>query len=158
MDQNYLQILIDTITKKEETLRKLLEITIQQEELSKQELYPSDEIEKTLNEKEIQIARLDYLDEGFQSVYEHVRMEVLKNPEAYEAEVHKLQDKIRICTEIGNEIKVLEYRNHARFQELFAKTKKECSVSKTKASVAQSYFRTMNNTKVMDSCFVDKKK
>ena len=42
MDENYVQVLIDTITKKEETLRKILEITRRQELLSKQEVYSSD--------------------------------------------------------------------------------------------------------------------
>ena len=72
MDENYVQVLIDTINKKEETLRKVLEITLEQEQISKEEVYDSDRMEKTLNEKEIQISRLNYLDEGFQSVYDRI--------------------------------------------------------------------------------------
>lgn len=157
MDENYVQVLIDTITKKEETLRKILEITRRQELLSKQEVYSSDEMEETLNEKEIQIARINYLDEGFQSVYDRVRSEVRNNIEKYRQDVLTLQERIRTCTEIANEIQVLEERNRNRFSALFSKTRSEYSTSKTRANVAQNYFRTMNNSKVMDAYFVDKK-
>lgn len=157
MDENYVQVLIDTITKKEETLRKILEITRRQELLSKQEVYSSDEMEETLNEKEIQIARINYLDERFQSVYDRVRSEVRNNIEKYRQDVLTLQERIRTCTEIANEIQVLEERNRNRFSALFSKTRSEYSTSKTRANVAQNYFKTMNNSKVMDAYFVDKK-
>ena len=157
MEQNYVQVLIDTITKKEETLRKILEITKQQEVISKQDTYASEDMEKTLNEKEIQISRLNYLDEGFQSVYERVSSEIRNHIDVYKQDVLVLQDKIRICTEIGNEIMVLEERNRNRFNTLFSKAHTDYSTVKSKASVAQNYFKTMNNSKVMDAYFVDKK-
>lgn len=157
MDQNYVQVLIDTITKKEETLRKILEITKQQEIISKQDAYASEDMEKTLNEKEIQISRLNYLDEGFQSVYDRVSSEIRNHIDVYKQDVLLLQDKIRICTEIGNEIMVLEERNRSRFNALFSKAHTDYSTVKSKASVAQNYFKTMNNSKVMDPYFVDKK-
>jgi len=76
MDENYVQVLIDTINKKEETLRRILDITEEQERISKAQDYDSDHMEKTLNDKEIQISRLNYLDEGFQSVYDRVSSEI----------------------------------------------------------------------------------
>ncbi len=157
MDENYVQVLVDTITKKEETLKKILEITKYQEELSKRERYDSDEMEKTLNEKEIQISRLNYLDEGFESVYERSRSEIRKHQEQYREGLLKLQDKIRICTELGNKIRVLEDRNRNRFQILFSQAHSSYSISKSKANVAQNYYKTMNNSKILDAYFVDKK-
>lgn len=158
MDQNYVQVLIDTITKKEETLRRILEITEEQERISKEENYDTDRMEKTLNDKEIQISRLNYLDEGFQTVYDRVSVDIKSNIDVYKEDVKVLQEKIRVCTELGNTIRVLEDRNRTRFAQLFSKTKKEYSLSKNKANVAQNYFKTMNNSKIMDAYFVDKKK
>lgn len=158
MDQNYVQVLIDTITKKEETLRRILEITEEQERISKEENYDTDRMEKTLNDKEIQIARLNHLDEGFQSVYDRASGDIKRNIDDYKESIRELQEKIRVCTELGNAIQVLEDRNRTRFIQLFSKTKKEYSLSKNKANVAQNYFKTMNNSKIMDAYFVDKKK
>lgn len=157
MEENYVQVLIDTMEKKEETLRRILEVTRQQEEISKKETYDSDAMEKTLNEKEILISRLNYLDEGFQSVYDRISSELRNHIDRYRESLQVLQDKIRICTQVGNEIRVLEERNRSRFQVLFSQVKSEYSTSKNRASVAQNYFKTMNNSKVMDAYYVDQK-
>lgn len=158
MDENYVQVLIDSIHKKEETLRRILEITEEQEQISKAEIYDSERMEKTLNDKQIQIDRLNYLDDGFQSVYDRISADICENPDNYKESILVLQDKIRVCTELGNAIKVLEDRNRNRLSQLFSKTRKEYTVSKNKANVAQNYFKTMHNSKIMDAYFVDKKK
>lgn len=157
MEQNYMSVLIDTLEKKLDALKTILSLTQEQEVISRQDSYPEDEMERILNVKEIQISRLNSLDEGFQSVFDRIKSEVKKNPDAYKDEVEQLQNLIRRCTELGNEIMVLEQRNHERFQILFSKFNSQYSVSKTKASVAQNYFRTMNNSKILDPYFVDKK-
>ncbi len=158
MADNYLQVLVDTIAEKETILRRILEITKLQEELSKRDSYAMEEMEKTLNDKEIQISRLNYLDEGFQTIYDRVRLELRNHKEQYRDDVLKLQESIRVCIALGNEIKVLEERNRNRFSALFSKTRMQYSASKNKASVAQNYAKVMNNVKVMDAYFVDKKK
>ena len=158
MDENYVQVLIDTINKKEETLCRILEITQEQEQISKAEEYDSDRMERTLNDKEIQIARLNHLDEGFQTVYDRIASELRNHMEDYKEDILVLQDKIRICTELGNAIRVLEDRNRNRFSQLFSRARQEYSASKNRANVAQNYFKTMNNSKIMDAYFVDKKK
>lgn len=158
MDKNYVQVLIDTIHKKEETLRKILEITRQQEELSKRPTYASEEMEATMNEKEIQISRLNYLDDGFESVYDRIRSELRNHKEEYRQEILQLQDAIRICTELGNEIRILEERNRNRFSTLFSNARMQYTASKTQANVAQSYHKMMNHSKIADAFFVDHKK
>lgn len=154
---NYIAILKDTIDKKKNALEIILKITKEQERLSKLTSYQETEMERLLNEKEMQIARINTLDEGFQSIYDRVRGEVKEHPEQYAEEVKQLQELIRVCTDLGNEIMVLEERNRNRFSVLFSNAKSQYSVSKAKANVAQHYHKTMNNTKVMDAYFVDKK-
>ncbi len=159
MDQNrnYMSVLIDTLEKKQDALKTILKLTKEQEGISKQDIYPEGDMEQLLNAKEVQIARLNSLDEGFQSVFDRVRAAVKRNPDLYKDEIIRLQNQIRVCTELGNEIMVLEQRNRERFSVLFSKSHSQYSVSKTKANVAQNYFRTMNNTKILDPYFVDKK-
>ncbi len=154
---NYIAILKDTLEKKQDALKNILQLTKEQEILSKQASYDEPKMERLLNEKEMQIARVNTLDEGFQSVYDRVRIEVKEHPDQYAEDVRQLQDVIRICTDLGNEIMVLEERNRSRFGVLFSNAKSHYSASKTKANVAQHYHKTMNNTKIMDAYFVDKK-
>lgn len=159
MEQNkhYLAVLVDALEKKKDALQNILQITKEQAELAKADTYQEEAMEKTLNAKEVELSRVNTLDEGFQSVFDRVRSEVKRNQELYRDEIARLQELIRQCTELGNEIMVLEERNRNQFSILFAKSKKDYSVSRTKASIAQNYLRTMNNTKILDAYFVDKK-
>lgn len=157
MENHYVQVLIDTIHKKEEVLHQILEITKQQEKLSKRDTYASDEMEAAMNEKEILIARLNYLDDGFESVYDRIRSELRNHIEDYRQEIGKLQDAIRKCTELGNEIQILEERNRNRFSMLFSNARSQYATSKTQANAAQSYHKMMNNSKIADAYFVDHK-
>lgn len=157
MENHYVQVLIDTIHKKEEVLHQILEITRQQEQLSKRNTYASEEMEAAMNEKEILIARLNYLDDGFESVYDRIRSELRNHIEDYRQEIGKLQDAIRRCTELGNEIQILEERNRNRFSMLFSNARSQYTTSKTQANAAQSYHKMMNNSKIADAYFVDHK-
>ncbi|MDD6070253.1 MAG: hypothetical protein PUC12_05470 [Clostridiales bacterium] len=156
-NKNYLAVLVDALEKKKDALQNILQITQEQAELAKAETYQEEAMEKTLNAKEVELSRVNTLDEGFQSVFDRIRSEVKRNQELYKDEIARLQELIRQCTELGNEIMVLEERNRNQFSALFAKSKKDYSVSRTKANVAQNYLRTMNNTKILDAYFVDKK-
>lgn len=157
MENHYVQVLIDTIHKKEAVLHQILEITKQQEALSKRDTYASDEMEEAMNEKEILIARLNYLDDGFESVYDRIRSELRNHIEDYRQEIGALQDAIRVCTELGNEIKILEERNRNRFSMLFSNARSQYATSRTQANVAQNYHKMMNHSKIADAYFVDHK-
>lgn len=156
-NHNYMAVLLDTLEKKKDALGCILKITRKQEELTHPYAYQSDVMERLLDEKDVQIARVNTLDEGFEMTYDRIRTEVKDNPQVYREEIVQLQELIRQCTEIGNAIMVLEERNRNSFGTLFSQSRRDYYVSKTKANVAQHYYRTMSNTKVMDSYFVDKK-
>ncbi len=157
MENHYVQVLIDTIHKKEAVLHQILEITKQQEALSKRDTYASDEMEEAMNEKEILIARLNYLDDGFESVYDRIRSELRNHMENYRQEIGILQDAIRRCTKTGNEIQILEERNRNRFSMLFSNARSQYATSRTQANVAQNYHKMMNHSKIADAYFVDHK-
>lgn len=157
-NQSYVLVLIETLQKKKDILDKILSITLEQETISKASVYDEEAMEKTLNQKEFQITRLNELDDGFQSVYGRVRIEIRENMDQYKEEIKKMQDLIRQCTDLGNAIQVLEQRNRDRFAQIFRSKHGEYKMSKAKTAVASNYLKTMNNTKIMDAYFVDKKK
>lgn len=157
-NESYVKVLIETLEKKTVILNQILELTKQQEILSNESVYSDEAMADLLNKKEIQIANLNKIDEGFDSVYSRVRTEVREHKDQYKNEILSMQNLIRECTDIGNTIQVLEQRNHMRFSQIFTTKHKEYSASKTKTAVASNYLKTMNNTKIMDAYFVDQKK
>lgn len=154
---NYIQILLDTLFKQVEVLENILEITKEQSVIAAKADFDELMLEDSLNRKEILISKLNELDDGFTSVYGRVRSEVRENQEIYRKELQKLQELIKKCTDLGIEIKVLEERNRDKMVQCFSNKHKKYGLKKTAASVASHYHQTMNNTKVLNSYFLDEK-
>lgn len=157
-NQRYVAILLDTLEKKQAVLREILLLTQKQESVSKLSMYDEEQMLTLMNKKEVQIAHLNTLDEGFDRVYSRVRLEVRDRKDEYRNDILKMQEYIRVCTDLGNAIMVLEEKNRSRIEQLFMGKRNEYRMSRAKTAVASNYLKTMNNTKVMSAYFVDQKK
>lgn len=155
---SYLKVLSDTLEQKQQVLRQVLEITKQQERLIHSDNFEETEFGELLNQKEPLIARINQLDDGFASVYERIRQDVIDQGGIYDAEVIKLQGQIKSCVEIGNDIQVLEERNRDALARKMSSKKQEYKTKAASSTAAKSYYQTMSNTKYMDSFFMDQKK
>lgn len=156
--ENYVQVLIRTLQKQTETLSDILELTKEQSRIADAPDFDEVMLEDTLNRKEVLIARLNELDDGFTSVYGRVRKEIQDKQDDYKEDIRQMQDLIKECTDLGVEIKVLETRNRDKLVQCFSNKQQQYGSQKTAASVASHYSQTMNNTKVVDSFFLDQKK
>lgn len=154
---NYVQILIDTLQKQVDVLKDVLEVTKEQSVIAGKEDFDETLLEESLNKKEVLIAKLNGLDDGFTAVYGRVHSEVREKQDLYREELQRMQSLIKECTDLGVEIKVLEERNRERLMQCFSRKQKQYGSQKTAASVASHYHQTMNNTKVSDSYFLDQK-
>lgn len=157
-NSNYVQVLVSTLHKQVGVLKEILELTKEQHQIA--DLPDFDEImlEETLNKKDVLIARLNELDDGFASVYGRVRKEVNEHKEIYREELLQLQSLIKECTDLGVEIKVLEERNREKLAQCFAGKQKEYGAQRTAANVASRYHQTMRNVRMADSYSFNKKK
>ena len=156
-NMSYVQILVNTLQKQVETLQDILELTREQNKIAENTSFDEQLLDYTLNRKEVLIARLNELDDGFVSVYERVRKEVVGQQERYKDQLLCLQDLIKQCTDLSVEIKVMEEWNRTKLVQCFAKKHKEYGTQQTAASVASRYHQTMHNMQVVDSFFFNKK-
>lgn len=157
-NESYVQVLVRTLQRQVEALTDILEITKEQGRIADAPDFDEVMLESTLNRKEILIAKLNELDDGFVSVYDRVRKDIKDNQDDYKEVIRQMQELIKDCTDLGVEIKVLEERNREKLVKCFSNKQQQYSSQKTAASVASHYSQTMNNTKVMDSIFLDRKK
>ena len=95
----YVHILIDTLTKKNSLLDKLIQITTMQEEYITLTPPDIDNFETSLNEKETLIEKINELDEGFEKIYEHVKEEITSNKINHKEDILELQSLIKQVTE-----------------------------------------------------------
>jgi cell shape-determining protein MreC len=155
---NYVQILINTLQKQVDVLGEVLQLTREQSRIADSEEFDEVMLEKTLNQKEVLISRLNELDDGFVSVYGRVRQEIRDHQQTYTQELRQLRSLIQECTDLGVEIKVLEERNREKMAKCFSGKQKEYGAQRTAASVASRYHQTMRNAQAMESYFFNQKK
>ncbi len=156
--QNYLRILADTLSQKEQVLGQILILTRTQSELAEHDELDEMAFSNSVNEKEVLIARINQLDDGFTSIYERIRQDVIDQGGLYDTEIRKMQEQIKSCVGIGNEIRVLEERNHAKLTGHFASKKEAYKVKANANSAARSYHQAMTGGQYHASAFMDQKK
>ncbi len=156
-DRTYINILADTLRRKEELLNRLIRLTEEQEEILSSAAPDMESLETTFSEKEAGIIQLNQLDEGFEKVYHHVREAFEINREQYRDQILMLQELIRSVTEKGARLQAMELRNRSRFQMFFQGKKKEIKDFKISSKMASSYYKSAMNQQPGESFFLDKK-
>ncbi len=160
---NYLQIMIDSLNKKEKLLDEILERNRAQYELIKDKQY--EDVDWTafnlrVTEKDIAIDKIIEIDEGFDETYRIVKDEVTGNKEKYRDKVLKLQEIIGRLTDKGISIQTGEERNRQIIDNIFSKTRQEIKKQRTGIRAASSYYKAMSNSVVRaaENTILDEKK
>lgn len=148
-EQRYIDMLVDILNKQISTLREVLDITKEQGIIAGEAVFDEERFDETLSHKDICIMKLNELDNGFVSVYDRVKKVIQETPGQYKAKIEELQELIRLCTDLGNEIQTLENRNKDKVARCFAGKKKEYNAKQTAATVANKYNTTMKNVNIM---------
>lgn len=157
-DREYIQLLVDIMSKKLRILKDIYSKTVSQSELARADEFDRDAFEDTINCKDLLIEELNQSDAGFESIYEKVRSTLIKDKAKYVKEISNLKSIIKECTDLGVEIETLESRNKDKFALEFSKGHKEIKRMKQSQSVAANYYRSMSGTQIVDSAFLDQKK
>ena len=154
----YVNIMQQSLERKYDYLKEILDITKEQSELIKNDSLEDDVFEATLDRKEILINNINEIDKGFTAVYDKVRGEVLEDRQLYRNQLLKIQELIKKCVDLGMEIEALEERNRAGIERKLSMGFKGVKQAKQSKSVASKYYQSMANGYVNDSLLYDRKK
>ncbi len=158
MEQEYLNILITSLRKKNAILRELLEKTEEQRVLLTDETFSETAFMELTEEKTVLLDNLKQQDEGFERLYKRIAPILQEKKELYKEEVRTMQELIREITDLSVALQSLETRNRAGL-ELFLRNKRvEIRQVKRSRSVAANYYNTMSKMSLTDPQFMDKKK
>ena len=158
MIENYLQILEESLHKKMDVLDRIEEVNKCQEQMLKAELVLDDDFDQCITDKGVLIDELKKLDEGFESLYEHIKVQLSTGKEQYKVQIATLQKLITEVTEKGVSIQAQEARNKILVEQFFTKRKQELQKGRRSSKVALDYYRNMNQSQVVMPQFMDKKK
>lgn len=156
--EQYVNIMIDSLSKKDEILEKIIEQNNIQSQIASKENFDLESFGKSVEDKQELIDQLTALDNGFQSLFDKVKEELNGKKTRYTAEIRKMQELIKMLTEKGIKIKAQEEKNRLSITAHFEKMKKEVKVAKKSMRVASDYYKNMSKTSYVDSQFMDSKK
>lgn len=158
MIENYLQVLEQSLHKKLDVLIRIQEISIEQERLLKAEEVSAEDFDFSIDEKQILIEELQKLEEGFESLYTHIKEQLLTDKEKYRSQIEKLQKLIVKVTEKSVAIQTQEVRNNKLAKSYFTIERKNIQKNRTSSKAALNYYKNMNNSQAIPPQFLDKKK
>lgn len=125
MMENYLQVLEESLNKKVDVLKKIGQMNEEQERLFKEDVFSEKAFDEIIDRKGMLIDDLNKLDEGFENLYEHIRLQLLDGKEKYATQIAALQKLITKVTEMGASVQAQEARNKELADNYFLNRKKE---------------------------------
>ena len=146
--EQYINIMIDSLEKKESLLLKIIERNTRQAEIIANGEFDEidwDEFNILVGEKESFIERINELDSGFELLYGRVNEELKDNKSAYAEEIKRMQELIVSITDAGNKIMAGEERNRGNMERILLAKKKDIKEAKKSIKVASNYYKNMSN-------------
>lgn len=157
MDKQYIQIMIESLQKKEQVLDALLIQSNQQKEVLSAKEVDWDAFDQiTVNKGEL-IDELLQLDEGFETLFERIKEPLTSQKEMYKTEIGFMQATISALTDKSAELETLEARNKKMVESKIAESRNAIKQSKVGTQAAMQYYQRMNRINTIDPQLMDKK-
>ena len=155
---NYLSVLEDSLKKKLQILDELTDYTMQQQELLKVEELDYEAFDRLVDQKDPLIQRIMELDQGFETVYDRIKEQLLGNKEQYAVQIRALQSLIGELTDKSVKLQTMEQRNKSAIEQQFRKSREKIRQGRQNKQAALNYYKNMNNANYVPPQFLDDKK
>lgn len=158
MSQNIAQILLQSLEKKNQILDDIIKENEQQEAILKKDVLDMDALDASLDRIGAYAEMLEKLDDGFETLYDRVRTEIMTNRSAYRAEIAQMQNHIQQITDKVVKINTARMRNQMRADTQFKKQAQEIKNATSKTKASRNYYNSMNKLNYVSPQFYDSKK
>ena len=158
MDQSGARILLQSLEKKNELLDRMIRQNAVEEEILKREELDMDEFDEAIDKQNSYVEQLEKLDQGFETVYDRVRGELIGNKERYRDEIMRMKEQIQQITDKIVTLNAGNMRNKMLAENQFKKKRQEIGAGVSKNRVARNYYNNMNNLNYVSPQFYDNKK
>ena len=153
---NYLNVLKDSLIKKDNNLSKLIEMSEKQAEIVKAEQVDWDEFTNLVDKKGELIDEIMKLDDGFEMLYNRIKDGLEENKNNYKDIIIEIKRLVKNVTEKSADLQTIEYRNKVVIEKAFSTTRKEIKQSKLGQKAAADYYNKMNKINTIDPQLMDK--
>lgn len=158
MSQSGAQILLQSLEKKAKLLDDMIRQNGVQEELLKEEDLDMDAFDEAINQQGFYIEELDKLDQGFETVYDRVREELLQDKARYRMEIIRMKELIQQITDKIVTLNAGNMRNKMLAENQFSRKRAAIGVGASQNKAARNYYNNMNRLNYVSPQFYDNKK
>ena len=155
---NYLELMKDSLIKKDKVLSAVIELTKVQETLLGEAEFDAEAFDELINKKTLLIEEINKLDEGFELTYKRIADKVKENPAVYREGIEELQELIRLLVDKGVEIETVERRNQVKFDMKVSKSRDKIRKYNLNSSAVTKYYSNMSGNTAENTYFMDQKK
>ena len=139
MMDNYLGILEESLQKKLKVLEEIAVYNKEQEQLLRKESVSLEELDENMSHKDELIQKVTALDEGFETLYERIKEQILTHKDDYKEQIRKLQQLISQVTEKSVSIQAQEARNKKLIEDYFKKERSQLRQNRQSYKAAYNY-------------------
>ena len=158
MSQSGAQILLQSLEKKTKLLDDMIRQNGVQEELLKEEDLDMDAFDEAINQQGFYIEELDKLDQGFETVYDRVREELLRDKARYRMEIIRMKELIQQITDKIVTLNAGNMRNKMLAENQFNRKRVAIFTGSYQNKEARNYYNNMNRLNYVSPQFYDNKK
>lgn len=158
MMDNYLGILEESLQKKLKVLEEIAVYNQEQEQLLRKESVSLEELDENMSHKDELIQKVTALDEGFETLYERIKEQILTHKDDYKEQIRKLKQLISQVTEKSVSIQAQEARNKKLIEDYFKRERSQLRQNRQSSKAAYNYYKSVNNTNVVMPQMMDQKK
>lgn len=158
MSQSGAQILLQSLEKKTKLLDDMIRQNGVQEELLKEEDLDMDAFDEAINQQGFYIEELDKLDQGFETVYDRVREELLRDKARYRMEIIRMKELIQQITDKIVTLNAGNMRNKMLAENQFNRKRVAIGAGASRNKAARNYYNNMNRLNYVSPQFYDNKK
>ena len=158
MSQSGAQILLQSLEKKTKLLDDMIRQNGVQEELLKEEDLDMDAFDEAINQQGFYIEELDKLDQGFETVYDRVREELLRDKARYRMEIIRMKELIQQITDKIVTLNAGNMRNKMLAENQFNRKRVAIGTGAFQNKAARNYYNNMNRLNYVSPQFYDNKK
>lgn len=157
MEKQYIQMMLESLQKKEQVLDGLLVQSEKQKEVLSAQEVDWDSFDQITVVKGELIDELLKLDEGFDALFERVKEPLTAQKDVYKTEIGFMQATIRSLTDKSAELEALEQRNKKMVESRMTESRQAIRQSKLGSQAAMQYYQRMNRINTIDPQLMDKK-
>ncbi len=158
-EKTYIGILIESLLEKLQVLDEVMACDREQMAIVRSEKPDLEALDRTIQRTGELAEKIERLNNGFESIYQKTRDELLNHKEEHRAEILRLQELVRQVTEKSVKVQTEQARNKNEVTGFLQGKRRELANRKKSVRAMNQYSNTMRKINRMESSvFLDSKK